>query len=143
MPAPYSQDLRNRVLAAYDRGKTTKQITETLGVSPAWARRVKQVRREEKRVERLPMGGARVSKIDMDRLRELVKLQPDATIPELHERLGKQSCSESAVGAALIRLGLTFKKRRFMLRNRTGPMSRSNAASGGSGNRQTRIPSDG
>lgn len=122
MPAPYGQDLRDRILAAYDRGKRTKEIADTFGVSPAWARRVKQVRREHKRTTRRPMGGARVIKIDMAALRKLVDEQPDATIPELHERLGKSICSESAVGMALLRLGLSFKKRRFMLPNRTGPM---------------------
>ena len=35
MPAPYSQDLRDRVLRAYDRAMKTKQIAETFGVSPA------------------------------------------------------------------------------------------------------------
>jgi transposase len=121
MPAPYGQDLRDRILAAYDRGKKTKEISDTFGVSPAWARRIKQVRREQQRSTRLPMGGARVVKIDLDALRKLVEAQPDATIPELHERLGKDRCSESAVGMALLRLGLSFKKRRFMPPNRTDP----------------------
>jgi transposase len=122
MPAPYGQDLRDRVLAAYDRGNKTKQISEMFDVSPAWARRVKQVRREQQRCTRLPMGGVRVVKIDLEELRKLVEQQPDATIPELHERLGKDRCSESAVGMALLRLGLSFKKRRSMPPNRTGPM---------------------
>jgi transposase len=122
MPAPYSQDLRDRILAAYDRGKTTREISETFGISRAGARRVKQVRREQQRTTRLPMGGVRVVKIDLDVLRKLVEQQPDATIPELHERLGKDRCSESAVGMALQRLGLSFKKRRFMLPNRIGRM---------------------
>ena|SRR5450755_2432211 len=122
MPAPYGQDLRDRVLAAYDRGKRTKEISDTFGVSPAWARRIKQVRREQHRNTRLPMGGARVVKIDLEALRKLVEQQPDATIPELHERLGKDGCSESAVGMALLRLGLSFKKRRSMPPSRTGPM---------------------
>ena len=122
MPAPYSQDLRDRILAAYDRGKKTKEISDTFGISPAGARRVKQVRQEQQRTTRLPMGGVRVVKIDLDVLRELVEQQPDATIPELHERLGKDCCSESAVGMALKRLGLSFKKRRSMPPNRTAPM---------------------
>ena len=46
MAAPYSQDLRDRVLRAYDRGMKTKQIAETFGVSSSLARRVKQRRRE-------------------------------------------------------------------------------------------------
>jgi transposase len=45
MGAPYSQDLRDRVLAAYDAGKRTGEIAESFQVSPAWARRVKQRRR--------------------------------------------------------------------------------------------------
>jgi len=45
MAGPYSQDLRDRVLAAYDRGMKTKQITKTLDVSGAWTRRVKQRRK--------------------------------------------------------------------------------------------------
>ena len=130
MPAPYGQDLRDRVLAAYDRGKKTREISDTFGVSPAWARRVKQVRRQEQRTTRLAMGGARVVKIDLDELRQLVDQQPDATIPELHERLGKTRCSESAVGAALLRLGLSFKKRRSMPPSRTGPMWPKNGPSG-------------
>lgn len=138
MPAPYGQDLRERVLAAYDRGKLTKEIAGTFGVSPAWARRIKQVRREEHRTTRLPMGGVRVVKIDLEQLRQLVEQQPDATIRELHQRLGKDRCSESAVGMALQRLGLSFKKRRFMPPSRTGPMSRKNAASGRTNNPRVR-----
>jgi transposase len=46
MATPYSQDLRDRVLAAYDRGLPTQQIAQTFQVSKAWARRIKQRRRE-------------------------------------------------------------------------------------------------
>jgi transposase len=130
MPRPYLLDLRDRVLAAYDRGKQTREIAGTLGVSPAWARRVKQVRRAAQRTTRLPKGGARVIKVDLQQLRQLVEQQPDATIPELHQRLGKDRCSESAVGMALLRLGLSFKKRRSMPPSRTGPTWPKNAKSG-------------
>ena len=37
MGAPYAQDLRERILAAYDRGMTTKPIAELFCVSPACA----------------------------------------------------------------------------------------------------------
>jgi transposase len=130
LAAPYAQDLRDRILAAYDRGKQTRQIAGAFAVSPAWARRVKQVRREQQRTAPLPMGGARVEKVNMDQLRHLVTQQPDATIPELHQRLGQACCSESAVGAALRRLGLTFKKRRSMPPSKTAPTSRTDALRG-------------
>jgi transposase len=134
MPKPFSQDLRDRVLAAYDRGKQTKEISSTIGVSPAYARRVKQVRREEHRVTRLPMGGLRGVKVDLEQLRQLVEQQPDATIAELHQRLGTDRCSESAVAMALRRLDLSFKKRRSMLLNRTAPTWLKNDSSGKTSN---------
>jgi transposase len=74
-----------------------------------WARRIKQRRRETGETTPRPMGGVTVVKIDMERLRALAQQQPDATIKELHQRLGI-ACSVSAVDMALRRLGLTFKK---------------------------------
>ena len=125
----YSQELRDRVLGAYDRGMKTKQIAEALGACRAWVRRVKQRRRETGKTTAAPMGGARVIKIDLVRLAELVDEQPDATIRELRDRLDVQ-CSESAVGMALQRLGLSFKKKRSMRRNRTAQTSRKSGRSG-------------
>jgi len=119
MATPYSQDLRDRVLAASDRGVPTKQVAKTFEVSPAWVRRLKQRRRETGETAPRPMGGATVVKIDMARLAELVKEQPDATLKELRERLGI-ACAESAVCMALKRLGLSFKKRRSTRPSRTG-----------------------
>ena len=122
MGAAYSQDLRDRVLSGYDRGMPTKQIAEVFSVSPAWVRRVKQRHRENGETTPRAMGGVTVVKIDMDRLRELVCAQPDATTKELHARLGID-CGESAVGMALKRLGLSFKKRRSTPRNKTARTS--------------------
>ena len=129
MATPYSQDLRERVLAAYDRGVPTQQIAVMFQVSPAWARRLKQRRRETGEVAPRPMGGATVIKIDMARLAELVRQQPDATLRELRGRLGNV-CGESAVCLALKRLGLSFKKRRSMRPSRTARTSRSGVPSG-------------
>jgi transposase len=105
-------------------------IAKLFGVSESWARRVKQVRREHQRTRPLPMGGARVIKVDMDRLEKLVQEQPDATIPELHERLGADTCTVSAVTMALDRLDLSLKKRRCMRPSRIVPTWRRSAVSG-------------
>ncbi len=117
MGAAYAQDLRDRVLAAYDRGMKTRQIADLFLVSPAWARRVKQRRRETGETTPRPMGGATVIKIDLVQLAELVRGRPDATIKELHALLGID-CVESAVGMALKRLGLSFKKKRSTRRSK-------------------------
>mgnify|MGYP002634169224 CR=1 FL=1 len=129
MGAAYSQDLRDRVIAARDRGMPTIQVSRLFDVSPAWVRRVMQRLREHGETAPRPRGGVTVVKIDMQRLRELVEAQPDATIRELHERLGI-NCSPSAVDMALRRMGWSFKKRRFMRRNRIGRTSRSDVSNG-------------
>ena len=138
MAVTYSQDLRDRVLAAYDRGMLTSEIAKTFAVSPAWARRVKQRRRETGRTTPLTRGGAMAVKIDMERLAELVRDKPDATLRELRDQL-EIECSQSAICRALQRLGLSFKKRRSMLPNKTDPMSLRDETSGSpSSPRETR-----
>ena len=129
MAAPYSQDLRDRVLAAYDRGMETQRIAETFAVSKAWARRIKQVRRERGQVSALPMGKVHVIKIDPQRLSELVREKPDSTLEELRSHFPSVRAI-SAVHKALKRLGLTFKKRQSTQRNKTAPMSSSGVPTG-------------
>ena len=129
MAAPYSQDLRDRVLAAYDRGMKTKQIAIVFCVSPAWARRIKQRRRETGETTPRKMGSPGVRKIDRTRLGELVAEQPDATASELRERLGV-SCSESAIYLVLKEMGLSYKKKRCTRASRTAPTSPSGVRTG-------------
>ncbi len=129
MAAPYSLDLRGRVLSAYDRGMHTKEIVANFSISPSWARRVKQRRREDGETAPRAMGGKRIEKIDPQRLAALVAQQPDATLAELRERLGIE-CALSAVCAALGRIGLSFKKRRSMRPSRTDRTSRRGVRSG-------------
>jgi transposase len=132
MAAAYSDDLRDRILSAYDRGMKTAQIAEVFEVSPAWARRVKQTRRETGRIRPLRPGGKRPPKIDRARLAQLVQAQPDATLKELRERLGVR-CALSSLCTALKKMKLSFKKSRSTPRSRTAPTWRSAALSGSSG----------
>ena len=120
----YSIDLRGKVLAAYDRGMKTKEIAGVFGVSPSWARRVKQRRRQHGELAPRPRIGKHHFKIDRLRLAELVREQPDATLAELRDRLAI-TCSLSAIWSAIDQLGLSFKKRRSTPRSRTAPTSRS------------------
>lgn len=130
MGAAYSQDLRDRVLAACDRGMPTKQVAEVFCVSRAWVRRVKQRRREHGETGPRKMGGPGPVKIDRVRLAELVREHPDATLKELRAMLGVD-CAESSICTALKRMGLTFKKRRSTPPSRIGPTSPSGGPTGG------------
>jgi transposase len=129
MAVAYSQDLRDRVMAAWERGLKTKQVAALFAVSSSWVRRVMQRKREHGETAPRPRGGVTVVKIDLARLSELVQQQPDATTRELHERLGID-CSVSAVDMALRRLGLSFKKRRSMRQSRIVPTSPSGGSNG-------------
>ena len=127
---PYSMDLRQRVIAACDAGRGTKEVANTFDVSPAWVRRLKQHRRERGDIIARNGGGSRGRKIDRERLAELVKQQPDATLVELRDRLGI-SVTPWAICKALRELHLSYKKSRFMRLSRTDPMSLKNGPRGG------------
>ena len=118
----YSMDLRQRVIGACDAGKGTQEVAITFGVSPAWVRRLKQHRRERGDILPRSSGGPRPRKIDRERLAELVKLQPDATLVELRDRLGV-SVTLWAICKALRELKLSYKKSRSTPPSKTGPMS--------------------
>jgi transposase len=129
MSAPYSQDLRERVLAAYDRGMRTKQIAELFAVSPSWARRVKQRRRETGETRPRKQGSPGVIKVNRARLAELVREHPDATLGELRDLLGVQ-CATTTICVALKELGLSFKKRRSTPRSRIARTSSNGGPNG-------------
>ena len=114
---------------ACDGGMQTKEVAKTFGVSPAWVRRLKQHRRERGDIRPRNGGGSRGRKIDRDRLADLVKQQPDATLVELRDRLGV-SVTPWAISKALKELKLSYKKSRSTPRNRTARMSPSGERSG-------------
>ncbi len=140
MATPYSQDLRDRVLRAYDRGMKTKRIAETFDVSPSWARRVKQRRRETGETSHRRMGSPGVTIVDRQQLAALVGKHPDATLAELRTWLGVQ-CALSTLCQALRQMGLSFKKKRSMRRSRIARMSCKGGRSGARG-RRARTPND-
>jgi transposase len=107
----YSMDLRERVMAAYESGRQTKEIARAFDVSPAWARRLKQQKRERGDIIPRTGGGNQTPKVDLVRLGELVSQKPDATLAELRESL-KVDCALWTICRALRRLKLSYKKSR-------------------------------
>jgi transposase len=112
MPQPLSMDLRQRILAAYDAGETTKVVAQRFAVSPACARRLKQRRREAGEVA--PRQGRPGPKPKLageaDRLRQAARAEPDLYAREYRDRL-RLPCSVATAWRALRRLGLTVKKK--------------------------------
>jgi transposase len=116
-------DLRERVLAACDRGLGTAEVAATFAVSPAWVRRLKQRRRETGSAAPLVParhGPAPMLAADAERLRTVVLDHPGETAADYRDRLGL-AVSPLTVWRMLRRLGLTFKKSRSARPSKTAP----------------------
>jgi transposase len=111
---PYSQDLRQRIVDTVQRGEgTIRQVAERFLVSVSFVTRLLQLYRRTGSVEPRPHGGgnpARLTPGDLERLREFIRKQPDATLGECASHLGA-SCSLMTISRALRRLGLPRKKK--------------------------------
>ena len=141
----YSQDLRERVVRACDDGRLSRQqVADLFGVSVSWVRRLLQRRRQTGSFAAKPRGGGPPFKMTDERqgrLLVLVAQQPDATLAELHERLGAP-VHVSTVGRALTRLGWTVKKKSCGPPSRTAPSLSTSAPAGAAGpGASTRIAS--
>ncbi len=125
----FSMDLRERVLAMCDAGRTTREIARVFAVSEAWIRRLKQRRREDGVVAARPAGGRRHGHFDSARLQQLaawLRQHPDATLEWLLGRVDRDMglrCSVMAVCRAVKKLGWSLKKRRFEPTSETARMS--------------------
>src|SRR5437763_11004095 len=111
---PYSQDLRQRVLDTVLRGEGwVRQIARRFLVSVSFVTRLLQLHRSTGSLEPRPHGGGNPAVLeseDLERLRELIRQQPDATLEECRQRLGV-SCSTMTIARALSLLGLPRQKK--------------------------------
>ena len=112
--AAYSQDLRDRVLRAVDRGDGVTSIASRFEVSVRWVDEVKRrYLRHGERSSR-PVGGYRTSRIaGMERqIRAWIKKEADLTLAEICERLSQHGImiKVPALWHQLNKWGLSFKK---------------------------------
>ena len=100
---PYSADLRQRILEMVQRGDgSLRQIASRFLVSLSFVTRLLQLYRSTGSIQPKPHRGGNPAELgpeDLERLRELVRQQPDATLEELRQRLGV-ACSTMAVARA-------------------------------------------
>ena len=111
---PYSIDLRERIVAAIDRGEhSLRQIAQLFSVSLSFLVRLLQRRRATGSLQPKPHGGGPAPKLDtaaVRRLLALVRKQPDATLTELRDRLGIP-CHIATIARVLRRHRITRKKK--------------------------------
>ena len=145
MPAPYSQDLRERVIGFMALGGSARATATRFDVSVSSALRWAQRWRAEGHARPRAMGGDRRSRLGKHRARvlQLVAQQPDLTLREIRTALAA-SCGItvglSTVHRFLCAHKLTLKKRPYTRPSRTAPMSpRPGACSSAASRRSTPI----
>ena len=125
---PYSKEFRGQVLAACDRGRSTREVATYFEVSESWVRRIKQERRELNKTapllkrRRTPLWATLA-----DRMREIIQRKPDLTLRELKSEL-QTDLSVQTLCTALQRLRITVKKSPY--RHGAGPSGRRGEAGG-------------
>ena len=127
MPRPYSDDLRCRILKAYERGGVSQgQLAERFQVSVPYVKKIRgqQLRtgRMERPPERPPGPSRRITPEIAGQLREWVRGSPDLTLAELPQKMA-QSCrmhlSLQPIWQTLQEMGLRLKKNRSRPRSKT------------------------
>jgi transposase len=111
---PYSQDLRDRVLRALERGDGPTEIARRFEVSRIWVYQVRSRAQTTGERGSRPIGGYRRSRLAAkeQELRAWIADQPDLTLEELQQRLGQQGVAIKigALWHQLNKWNLTFKK---------------------------------
>jgi transposase len=144
MAQPYSDDLRCRILKAYEQGGASlSKLAERFQVSLPYVKKIRgqQLRtgRMERAPERPPGPARRITPEIAAQLREWVRGTPDLTLSELQQKMGR-SCqvymSLKPIWQSLREMGLRFKKNRSMPRSRIRPKPSSAGRRGGSRSRR-------
>jgi transposase len=120
----YSNDLRERIVAAVERGEySIRQVARLFSVSLSCIVRLLQHQRRTGSVQPKPHAGVPRRKLDAAadaRLLELVQAQPDATLAELRDRLGIPCCLMT-IARALQRHQITRKKKTLYAQEQKSP----------------------
>jgi len=127
MPAPYSQDLRERVIGFMALGGSARAAAVRFDISVSSAIRWGQRWRSEGHARRRAMGGDRRSRLGEHRAKvlQLVARQPDLTLQEIRNALAAWGITVglSTVHRFLGAQNLTLKKRPCTRPSRTARMS--------------------
>ena len=134
MPRPYSQDLRDRVVASVAGGRSRRATAKIFSVSVATVVRWSQRFRATGSAAALAMGGHRPHCLASRREWLLARIaeKPDLTLRAIRAELADADVrvSYGALWAFFAREGITFKKRACTPASRTAPTSPAGASSG-------------
>lgn len=126
MTRPYSDDLRERVVAATHAGESCRSVAVRFGVAPSSVVKWTQRAARTGSVSPSKMGGHRKPVLEGQRewLLDQVRTRPETTLKGLQARLAERGIvvSHDTIWRFLRACGLSFKKRRWSRTNATALM---------------------
>ena len=136
MGKPLADDLRRKLLSAYDQGEgSLPTLAIRFLVSVGWAKKVSAARNRTGQAERVPHQPGRKARAGVEAQQQVIAWvaeQPDLTLAEIQQKLKSEAAvvlSLSRVGALVNKLGLRLKKSRSMPPNATPKPTKSGAKS--------------
>ena len=140
MPQPYSDDLRRKLLEAYEASQVSlPELAKQFGVSWGYSKKIRAQQLRTGRKERPPQKRhgpvGRVTPQMQQQLRSAVRQQPDVTLAELQQRIQHSTGVElgrSWLWVWLQRLGLRHKKNRSARKNKNRARTSGGGRRGGS-----------
>lgn len=125
---PYSIDLRQRIVDAHRDGEgSVREVAQRFKVTPKTVQNYLNLERETGSVAPRPHGGGPARKLDdegVQKVRTLLKEKNDQTLDELTQQMAARhqvQVSRSTIHVAVVRAGMTRKKRRYVPASRIGP----------------------
>ena len=111
MPAPLSQDLRQRILDAVEAGGSRRVVADQFCVSPNTVQNLMDLYRETGSLEPKKSPGRPPQRTEAitEEIRELIDETPGLLCREIKEKLGLPQ-SEQTISQWLIQMGYTRKK---------------------------------
>ena len=127
MARAYSDDLRRRILQAYEQGEGSEaRLAQRFRVSLSYVKKIRRQMRHSGKMERVPHHPGRKPKFTepvRQQLRHWLEQQPDLTLAELQEQLRRQArlqVSLPSLWTVLGKIGLRLKKVTSRARARHG-----------------------
>jgi transposase len=131
MARPYSDDLRRKLLEAFDQGKgSLSELAARFGVSVGWAWKISAARKRTGQMERPGYRPGAKCRIDEQVLSELLRSHPDATLVQLQAELENKTglrVSTQHLWRVVRRLGFRLKKSHSTPRSATRKRTASGA----------------
>ena len=114
MARPYSNDMRQKLLEAYDQGQgSLSELARRFGVSRGWAWKISAARKRTGRIERTSYIPGPKRGVDEKVLASILGARADATLPELQAELERRSglrFSTQHLWRVVKRMGFRLKK---------------------------------